>query len=52
MAMWKRAENHVTHLWEMYENGIDYQIKAGIRLSIPRNVDFYEGRQWPPPTER
>lgn len=51
MAMWKRAENHITHLWEMYEKGVDYQIKSGLRLNIPKNVDFYEGRQWPPPTE-
>ena len=51
MAMWKRNDGEVTHLWKMYESGIDYQIKSGLRLSIPKCIDFYEGRQWPPPTE-
>lgn len=40
-----------THLWSMYEQGIDYQIKTGLRHNIPKYVDFYEGRQWPAPTE-
>ena len=51
MAMWKRSSGEVTHLWEMYEKGIDYQIKTGLRFKIPQNIDFYEGRQWPAPTE-
>ena len=40
-----------THLWKMYEYGLDYQIKTGLRYNIPKYVDFYEGRQWPAPTE-
>lgn len=51
MALRKRSNGEVTKLWEMYENGIDYQIKSGIRFKIPQNIDFYEGRQWPAPTE-
>lgn len=52
MAKWHREQsNEVTHLWKMYENGIDYQHKIGIRTAILQNIDFYEGRQWPKPTE-
>ncbi len=51
MAMWKRNDGEITHLWKMYEDGLDYQIKSGLRLTIPKNIDFYEGRQWPAPTE-
>ena len=40
-----------THLWSLYHEGIDYQIKSGLRYNIPKYIDFYEGRQWPAPTE-
>lgn len=49
MAKWQ--ENNVTSLWKMYEEGISYQVKTGLRQNIPKYVDFYEGRQWPEPTE-
>lgn len=51
MAMWKRNGDEITHLWELYQKGVDYQIKSGIRFAIPKNIDFFEGRQWPAPTE-
>ncbi len=52
MAKWQKDEcSDITHLWKMYEDGIDYQHKIGIRYNIPKYVDFYEGRQWPAPTE-
>lgn len=52
MAMWQKSGlNEVTHLWKMYESGIDYQIRTGLRSNIPKYIDFYEGRQWPCPTE-
>ncbi len=52
MAMWQGTElNETTHLWKMYEEGIDYQIKSGLRFNIPKYIDFFEGRQWPFPTE-
>ena len=41
----------VTDIWKQYQNGLTYQGKIGIRENIPRYVDFYEGRQWPAPTE-
>ena len=41
-----------TKLWEDFRNGRAYQ--SGIRLTenVPMYVRFYEGDQWPPPTER
>ncbi len=52
MAMRQRNSlNETTHLWKMYESGVDYQIRTGLRYNIPKYIDFYEGRQWPAPTE-
>lgn len=52
MAQWESRElNSITPLWSMYQQGIDYQNSKGIRYNIPKYVDFYEGRQWPLPTE-
>lgn len=41
----------VTDLWKMYEAGISYQNKIGLRKNIPEYVRFYEGKQWPESTE-
>ncbi len=43
-------EKTVSKLWKMYEQGRAYQEKLGLTDQIPKNVDFYEGRQWPEPT--
>ena len=52
MDKWENSSTQgVTHLFKMYEEGIAYQNRIGIRQSIPKNIDFYEGRQWPSPTE-
>ncbi len=52
MAQWQKSvADKETHLWSLYKEGIDYQNKLGLRRTIPQNVDFYEGRQWPSPTE-
>ncbi|MBO5313095.1 MAG: hypothetical protein J6B29_03925 [Clostridia bacterium] len=51
MAQWKDRELEQTHLWKLYQQGIEYQSLTGMRASIPKFVDFYEGRQWPAPTE-
>ena len=52
MAMWQGKQvDNTTHLWKMYETGINYQITTGMRYNIPKYIDFYEGRQWPAPTE-
>ncbi len=52
MAQWQKGvENEQTPLWKMYERGLEYQSRMGLRTSIPKNIDFYEGRQWPQPTE-
>lgn len=44
-------EEVVTNVWKMYENGVSYQSSIGLRKEIHRNIDFFEGRQWPPATE-
>ena len=52
MAQWQEMlKEEKTHLWELYESGLDSQISLGIRQNIPTYVDFYEGRQWPEPTQ-
>lgn len=46
-----KKQDEVTDIWKCYQRGISYQSKIGIRENIPKFVDFYEGRQWPAPTE-
>lgn len=48
MAQWQKE---LTHLYKMYEDGVDYQNRIGIREIIPTSINFFEGNQWPPPTE-
>ena len=43
--------HEVTDIWKAYQEGLSYQGKIGLREDIPKNVDFFEGRQWPAPTE-
>ncbi|MBO5357507.1 MAG: hypothetical protein J6A95_07030 [Clostridia bacterium] len=52
MAKWQEKLNDsYTHLYKMYEDGIDYQNRIGIREGIPTGIKFFEGNQWPQPTE-
>ena len=51
MDKWQGALKETTHLFKMYQDGIDYQLKLGIREQIPNNIRFYEGKQWPRSTE-
>lgn len=52
MAQWQKGLNYEeTPLWKMYLKGVEYQSSLGLRTGIPKNIDFYEGRQWPSPTE-
>ena len=52
MAQWQKSlSEEETQLWSYYKEGIDYQNSLGLRRKIPQNIDFYEGRQWPLPTE-
>ena len=46
-----KTQDEVTEIWKAYQDGLSYQGKIGIREDIPRYVDFFEGRQWPAPTE-
>lgn len=41
----------VTRLWRDYENGVKYHADTGLSRKIPMCVRFYEGNQWPTPTE-
>ena len=41
----------VTALWECYRNGKAYQDSSGLSKKIPLFVKFFEGDQWPAPTE-
>lgn len=45
------GQEQVSKLWEYYQNGRAYQQTLGITEQIPKNIDFYEGRQWPKETE-
>lgn len=52
MAQWqKNVEFTTTKLWQDYEKSLLTQVVSDIRQSIPKCVDFYEGRQWPSATE-
>ena len=44
-------EEAVTDIWKEYQKGLEYQTRIGLRENVPKYVDFYEGRQWPSPTE-
>ncbi|MGM9645318.1 MAG: hypothetical protein ACI3XS_01315 [Eubacteriales bacterium] len=47
----KYKDGETTYLWSLYEKGLDYQNKIGIRRDIPVFVKFFEGKQWPDSTE-
>lgn len=41
----------ISKLWEYFSSGVAYAKTLGITDQIPKNIDFYEGRQWPKITE-
>lgn len=43
-------EEVVTSCWQQYRNGIRYLETLDLPDTVRQNVDFYEGRQWAPPT--
>lgn len=47
----KSVEKIVLDIWDAYENSCSYMSNIGMRGQIQRNIDFYEGRQWPAPTK-
>ena len=52
--MAQRQENLVsetTKSYRLYKEALENQAMTGLREKIPECVDFYEGRQWPKPTE-
>ncbi len=40
----------VTDIWSDYQHGLMYQSTCGLAKNIPQFVNFFEGRQWAPPT--
>ncbi len=46
------AERDVTSLWRDYERGQAYQASIGLTKNLPQFVRFFEGKQWPAPTEK
>ena len=52
MAKWQNSEaNLVTNCYNLYTKALAGQLESGLRDKIPLCVDFYEGKQWPMPTE-
>lgn len=45
------TQENLTNLWSLYEKGLSYQNKIGLRQNIPMYVKFFEGEQWPAATE-
>ena len=41
----------VGKLWEDYQNALAYQAACGLSKNLPKFVRFYQGDQWPKPTE-
>lgn len=46
-----QRQEELTLLYELYEKAQSHSAYLRIRNAIPKCVDFYEGRQWPAPTE-
>ncbi len=45
------AEERVTKLWRLFQNGRAYQSAQKLTSRLPLYVRFYEGDQWPAPTK-
>ena len=41
----------VTEMWQDYERGKSFYANKGFTTALPNYVSFYEGDQWPKPTE-
>lgn len=39
-------------IWDDWQKGLEYQKKLNLKETCEKAVDFFEGRQWPTPTER
>lgn len=47
----ENLSNETTKCYRLYKEALEKQAMTGLREKIPECVDFYEGRQWPQPTE-
>lgn len=43
--------NSPQRIWAAYENSCSYMDSIGMTSQVQKNIDFYEGRQWPEPTK-
>ena len=48
---YEEGGERMTLLWRDYQRGLDYQHASGLYKKLPEYVRFYEGNQWPAPTE-
>ena len=44
-------ENSAQSVWAAYESSCAYMDSIGMTTQVQKNIDFYEGRQWPAPTK-
>lgn len=47
-----RREELAQKIWGDWQKGLEYQKKLNLKETCEQCVDFYEGRQWAPATER
>ena len=47
----KTPAERASEIWDMYEDGKEYQSQIGLTKNVKTFVDFFEGRQWPAPTK-
>ena len=45
-------KDQVTTIWQEWDNVRAYQAQIGLLERLNQNVNFFEGRQWPPATEK
>jgi len=45
-------KDQVTNIWQEWDNVRAYQAQIGLLERLNQNVNFFEGRQWPPATEK
>lgn len=43
-------DNTAAEIWAKYEDSCSFMGSIGLKEQIQKNIDFYEGRQWPAPT--
>lgn len=47
----ENIKNSPQRIWAAYEKSCAYMDSIGMTTQVQKNIDFYEGRQWPAPTK-